>query len=52
VELGVARLNYSALGVIDQLAAHEVQESARNVGGAGASVAPKAIHHRKMLGVS
>ena len=34
MEHGVARLNDSALGDIDQLAAHEVQESARNVGGA------------------
>ena len=30
----VARLNDSTLGDIDQLAAHEVQESARNIGGA------------------
>ena len=34
MEHGVAQLNDSALGDIDQLAAHEVQESARNVGGA------------------
>ena len=34
MEHGVARLNDSALGDIDQLAAHEVQESAWNVGGA------------------
>ena len=34
VEHAVARLNDSALGDIDQLAAHEVQESARNVSGA------------------
>ena len=34
VEQGVARLNDFALGDIDQLAAHEVQESAWNVGGA------------------
>ena len=34
MEHGVARLNDSALGNIDQLAAHEVHESARNVGGA------------------
>ena len=34
MEHGVARLNDSALGDIDQLAAHEVQESARNIGGA------------------
>ena len=34
MEHGVAQLNYSALGDIDQLAAHEVQESARNVGAA------------------
>ena len=33
MEHAVARLNNSALGDIDQLAAHEVQESARNVGG-------------------
>ena len=34
MEHRVARLNDSALGDSDQLAAHEVQESARNVGGA------------------
>ena len=34
MEHAVARLNDSALGDIDQLAAHEVQKSARNVGGA------------------
>ena len=34
MEHGVARWNDSALGDIDQLAAHEVQESARNIGGA------------------
>ena len=34
MEHGVARLNDSALGDIDQLAAHEVQESAWNVDGA------------------
>ena len=34
VEHGIAWLNDSALGDIDLLAAHEVQESAWNVGGA------------------
>ena len=34
MEHGVARLNDSALGDIYQLAAHEVQESAWNIGGA------------------
>ena len=34
MEHGVARLNDSALGDIDQLDAHEVQKSVRNVGGA------------------
>ena len=34
MEHGVARLNDSALGDIDQLVIHEVEESARNVGGA------------------
>ena len=34
MEHGVARLNDSALGDIDQLGAHEVQKSARNVSGA------------------
>ena len=33
MEHAVARLNDSALGDIDQHAAHEVQESAWNVGG-------------------
>ena len=33
MEHGVARLNDSALGDIDQLATHEVQKSARNIGG-------------------
>ena len=34
MEQGVARLNDFALGDIDQLVVHEVQESAWNVGGA------------------
>ena len=34
MEHAVARLNDSALGDIDQLGAHEMQKSARNVGGA------------------
>ena len=34
MEHGVAWLNDSALGDIDELAAHKVQESAWNVGGA------------------
>ena len=34
MEHGVARLNDSGLGDIDQLAIHEVHESAWNVGGA------------------
>ena len=34
MEQGVARLNDFALGDIDQLGAHEMQKSARNVGGA------------------
>ena len=34
MEHGVAQLNDFALGDIDQLIVHEVQESARNVGGA------------------
>ena len=33
MEHGVARLNDSALDDIDQVAAHEVRESALNVGG-------------------
>ena len=34
MEHGVARLNDFSLGDIDQFVVHEVQESARNVGGA------------------
>ena len=34
MEHGVARLKYSALGDIDQLAVHKVKESAWNVSGA------------------